>query len=192
MAIELNDKNFWTVHERVEESVDSLLQGHEPKLQTRTISNEGLIKIEYTNTAFPINSFFKQAYQSKQVIIPRSPNNNNFIGSNTKESNIVEHRSGVVKLLNDQKLTTELQIYSYYVSNNKIKIICKSLGITSSSTKILKEADIIIASKIYFRQNLILQQLAKDNKIPVYILNNNTVSQITNVLKHLIEHNILK
>lgn len=70
---------------------------------------------------------------------------------------------------------------------NKIKTICNSFGIISNSTKILEEADIILASKIYFKENFKLQQIAKENKIPVYLVKNNTVSQLTNVLKHFIE-----
>src|SRR6476469_518391 len=62
VAIELNDKNFWTIHEKVEESIDNLLQGQQPKLQTRTISPEGRIKIEYTNTVLPLNFFLKQSF----------------------------------------------------------------------------------------------------------------------------------
>ena len=51
---------------------------------------------------------------------------------------------------------------------------------------------IVSISKIYFKGNFKLQQIAKDNKIPVYIINNNTVSQITNVLKLFIELGIRK
>lgn len=186
VAIELNDKNFWTIHERVEDSVDSLLQGQQPKLQTRTITNDGRIKIEYTNTVFPITSFFKQSYQSKQTLqsLPDAPKNFEFKSEN---KNLVPQKGRKLKTLLDpiHDLTKEITVYSYYISINKITKICKSLGIILLSTKSLEEADVIFASKIYFRQNLKLQQLAKENKIPVYILNNNTVSQITNVLKQI-------
>jgi stage III sporulation protein SpoIIIAA len=182
VAIELNDKNFWTIHERVEDSVDSLLQGQQPKLQTRTITNDGRIKIEYTNTVFPINSFFKQSYQSKQNLLDTTKDplrkSNNKIFLEKKPNNLIDQI---------QNISKELRVYSYYVSTNKINLVCNSLGINASSTKSLDEADLIFASKIYFRQNLKLQQLAKKNKIPVYIVNNNTVSQITNVLKFIVE-----
>jgi len=186
VAIELNDKNFWTIHERVEDSVDSLLQGQQPKLQTRTITNDGRIKIEYTNTVFPITSFFKQSYQSKQPLrsLPDATKNFEFKSEN---KSLVPQQGRKLKTLIDpiHDLKKEITVYSYYISINKITKICKSLGIILLSTKSLEEADVIFASKIYFRQNLKLQQLAKENKIPVYILNNNTVSQITNVLKQI-------
>ena len=188
VAIELNDKNFWTIHERVEDSVDSLLQGQQPKLQTRTITNDGKIKIEYTNMVFPGNSFFKQAYLSKPRFRVLADNNAKALDfpikiktSRGKEPTI----SKKVLDLKEQK-NKELIVYCYFVSDQKINIICKSFGIVSTSTKILEDAEILFASKQYFRQNLKLQQQAKINKIPVYLVNNNTISQITNAIKYLV------
>jgi stage III sporulation protein SpoIIIAA len=187
VAIELNDKNFWTIHERVEDSVDTLLQGQQPKLQTRTITKDGRIKIEYTNLVFPINSFFKQSYQSKQSSRELHETTKSRIKS-TNEKSVLEKKRRRSKTLIDpnQDLTKALTIYSYYISMNKIHKICRSLGLICSSTKSLEEADVIFASKIYFRKNLKLQALARENKIPVYILNNNTLSQISHVLKFVI------
>ena len=92
--------------------------------------------------------------------------------------------------MND-KLRKELVIYSYYVSVTKINAISKTLGILSATTRNLDDADVIFASKMYFRKNLKLQQKAKSEKIPVYLVNNNTVSQISSLLKHLVEQKIL-
>jgi stage III sporulation protein SpoIIIAA len=187
VAIELNDKNYWTIHERVEDSVDTLLQGQQPKLQTRTITKDGRIKIEYTNTVFPINSFFKQSYQSKQSS-RESPETTKTWIKKTNDKGLLERKRRKSKILIDPSpnLTKTFTIYPYYISMNKINTICRSLGLICSSTKSLEEADVIFASKIYFRKNLKLQALAKENKIPVYILNNNTLSQITHVLKFIV------
>jgi len=190
VAIELNDKNFWTIHERVEESVDSLLQGQQPKLQTRTVTPEGKIKIEYSTTVFPNNSFFKQSYQTKQIF-RNAPESTKLFGLKNTETQVIKHN-----LLKTQKLDqtfnkNKLTVYSYFVSINKINIICKTFGINVRSTKTLEEADLILASKLYFKENLKHQHLARENKIPVYIVNSNTVSQITNILKHLIEQKVL-
>jgi stage III sporulation protein SpoIIIAA len=192
IAIELNDKNFWTIHERVEDSVDSLLQGQQPKLQTRTITNDGNIKIEYTNTFFPINSFFKQSYTSKQPIKVLS-DPKKILDLKSKNQAFSERKE--ITLKNGigfiQNLNKEIIIYSYHISISKINTVCKSLSINSTFTKTLEEADVILASKIYFRENFKLQQIAKEKKIRVYVLKNNTVSQITNILKHIIQQNIL-
>ena len=45
MAIEINDRLVWTIHERIEESVDMILQGMDPKQQVRDLSDGGQLKI---------------------------------------------------------------------------------------------------------------------------------------------------
>ena len=44
-ALEINERLVWTIHERVEESVDMILQGLDPKLQVRNFNIEGQFKI---------------------------------------------------------------------------------------------------------------------------------------------------
>ena len=182
VAIELNDKNIWTVHQRVEDSIDSLLQGQQPKLQTRTMAKEGLIKIEYTNLVLLRNSFVKQSYISKEIL-------GSVLRVNNKNLSVLKKNSSSINLKNLQSKRPfkELTIYSYYLSSKKINVVSKSLGITVYCTRVLKEANAILASKLYFRQNLKLQELAKTNRIPVYLISGNTVSQITNIFKYLIE-----
>lgn len=187
VAIELNDKNFWTIHERVEDSVDSLLQGQQPKIQTRAITSDGTIKIEYSNNIVPINSFFKQSSQTKQNFktLTTKTHPRDLTSKNQK---FLDKKSSLNKLIKEptQKVTKELIVYSYYLSINKINIVCKSLGVIPCITKDLDQADVVLAYKIYFRENLKLQQAVKNKKMPVYILNNNTPSQITTALKQVI------
>jgi len=45
LAIEINDRLVWTIHERIEESVDMILQGMDPKQQVRDLSEDGQLKI---------------------------------------------------------------------------------------------------------------------------------------------------
>ena len=183
IAIELNDKNFWTIHEKVDESVDNLLQGKLPKLQTRHLTNNGLIKIKYTNTRITTNYFFKETNQTEENLHP--------LLSLANKSQVVKKRTAdfdpsiFSSKLEEKNKLKKLKIYSYYLSINKINTICKSLSILPSFTTSLETADIVLASKIYFRENIFLQKKAKSKNVPIFLIKNNTVSQITAVLKHL-------
>lgn len=181
VAIELNDKNFWTIHETLEDSIDNFLQGLQPKLQTRTINNQGNIKIKYANISFNENSFLKQSYPSKQVIkYLRQKKKFKINNKLKKDSNFV------VSNYKNLKYSKQLIIYSYYLSTNKINIISKILGIQPLLTKIITEADIILVHKKYFKQNIKLQELIKNSSIKSYLINTNTISQMTSILKYLI------
>ncbi len=45
IAVEMSERKRWVVHERVAETVDSLLRGRQPDLQVRTVSESGKVTI---------------------------------------------------------------------------------------------------------------------------------------------------
>jgi stage III sporulation protein SpoIIIAA len=194
VAIELNKKNVWTIHHSVEESVDRLLQGQPPTFQTRTLTKKGFFQIQHPKPLLPPSSFFQASSSSKKTLSfskqfgelsPTLPSQKKKRKKRLPKSN----SSGKPPRLPHPRIFKELCFYPYYLSSQKIHLVGQSLGLSLSSTKHGKEADLILASKLYFRQNQKLQQLAKDHQIPVYLINNNTLSQITNLLKYLIESN---
>lgn len=53
IAIEMLERQRWVIHERVSDSIDSLLRGREPNQQTRSISDTGEVIIERESPAPP-------------------------------------------------------------------------------------------------------------------------------------------
>ena len=53
IAIEMLERQRWVIHERVSDSIDSLLRGREPNQQTRSISDTGEVIIERESAAPP-------------------------------------------------------------------------------------------------------------------------------------------
>lgn len=188
IAIELNDKNFWTIHENIEDSIDNLLQGLQPKLQTRILRNQGSIQISYTTTNFSLSTFFTQGLKPKQIFRSFLAIKNNF-KLDTKIKNNTYFFRGNYENTFDSK---QLLLYSYYLSTKKINKISKLLGIKFLLTKIIEEADVILVSRKYFRRNLKLQQVVKEIKIACYLVNSNTQNEITNVLKCIFRKKILR
>lgn len=180
IAIELNDKNFWTIHEKVDESVDSILQGKNPNFQTRTFTNEGLMKIKFTNTRMTTNGFLKQGYPaSKDTLGPVQNVTTKTISPPQDE--IIFGPNQALEERTSQKLT----LYTYYLSRSKINLVCKSLGIISVFTNSLKNADIVIACKIKFKENLEIQKAVMKNQLPVFLMKNNQKSEIHEVLENI-------
>ena len=60
VAIEINKRNIWTIHENVEESVDLLLQGQQPILQIRELTDNTETKIKYGITESNSLAFFNK------------------------------------------------------------------------------------------------------------------------------------
>ena len=53
IAVEMLERQRWVIHERVSDSIDSLLRGREPNQQTRSISDTGEVIIERESAAPP-------------------------------------------------------------------------------------------------------------------------------------------
>ena len=54
IAVEMLERQRWVVHENVSETVDSLLRGHQPHLQERTVSETGEVKISQELPVIPL------------------------------------------------------------------------------------------------------------------------------------------
>lgn len=178
IAIELNTRNFWTIYETVENYVDLILKGIQPKLEIRVIDNSEKIKIKYISIPFDQicykNSFkfnFQKKYKKKFTGI-----------TNVYSSSIFKNNNKFIELI----------IYSYYLSNDKIYKACKILNISPVLTKEIENAEVAIASKKYFRANLKLQKLLKQVQCKIWLTNGNNIFQIIKILKFIKGSNFLR
>lgn len=156
IVIEINQSNFWTIHENITYSVDLLLSNRYGNEQIREFVFAEKIKIK---------SQFAQIYSNflnqKQLSLHEN--------LTPLEKSWIEINQTNNKLLKSE--TRDLVIYSYSISNNLIKEAFSKLGIKFRLTNIIREASIIIGLKESLKQNLKLKELAKYKQIPLYSLN---------------------
>jgi len=157
IVIEINQANYWTIHESISHSIDLLLSNKYGNEQVREFIFTEKIKLK---------CHFAQNYSSfiskKQLGL--SENLNVFENSWPKIN-----QSNNSKFL--QSGTKDFVIYSYSISNNLIKEAFSKLGIKFRITNLIREASIIIGLKEPLKQNLKLKELAKYKQIPIYSLN---------------------
>lgn len=166
IIIEINQTNFWTVHEDIKTSVDLVLREKFTIGQTRKFSLTEKIKIKCQKSQ---NFFFKSQINLK--------------------NNIIRNRSHWV-FINELKNETSLKfqsknliIYSYSLSNNFLKEVLFRIGVKFCLTNDVKKASLIIGLKKHLKQNIKLNNLAKKKKIPIYSLNQMSIYQLTKFLK---------
>jgi len=172
ITIEINELNYWTIHENVENSIDFLLRGNSSKLQARQLSINGRANIKYRNFSTNFLSLFKSSSKLKNEIIL---DNRNWTVRN-HESQL---KSRALK-------TKKLLIYTYSLSNNLIKEAVQKLGLKLLLTKEIKKATIIIGLNKHLKQNLKLRKLAKQQNIPIYNINRASIYQVTKLLQSLV------
>ena len=185
LAIEINDRLVWTIHERIEESVDMILQGMDPKQQVRDSSQNGQLKISLKkldlvndNKSITINSpKLNKSWRRVDKV--------NVNVSKAKETNSLVYEKVDILPKLEQNDVRIFSIYTYSVSNNLVKKCSKSLNIKINLTENINEAEFILGLKSHLKDNLLLVLSAKKLGIPVYSIYKNTMPQITQILSDI-------
>ena len=164
MVIELNDHNFWTIHENITYSIDSILRKNYLIEQIRHFSL--VEKIVIKSNKF-VNS------------------NQNIARSNiSKDSSylFLKKKSNILSLQLNSK---QLVIYPYSISINLLKEILLKLGFQFILTNKIQKASLIVGLNKNLQQNFKLIQLAKQNCIPIYSITKVSFYQISKLAHFL-------
>jgi stage III sporulation protein SpoIIIAA len=192
-ALEINERLVWTIHERVEESVDMILQGLDPKLQVRNFNIEGQFKIYLkkpdlfdkfnTNTLTKSNKLWRRPDKLKvphaKLLAEDDPQtlsaekSNNFLKPTTSKNNV-------------------LYIYNYSVSSNLIIKCCKSLNLECMLTDNLNRAEFILGLKSHLKDNVNFISQVKNKELPIYVIKNNNIPEIKQIITCYITKEKLK
>lgn len=188
LAIEINDRLVWTIHERIEESVDMILQGMDPKQQVRDLSDGGQLKISLkkldlvndnksiANNSTKLNKAWRRLDKTKMNHVKLLKTEDNNALDSQKENNSS-------KML--QSKPNVISIFTYSVSNNLVRKCSQSLSLDIRLTENMNEAEIVLGLKSHLKDNLLLVLSAKKLGIPIYSIQKNTMPQITQILSDI-------
>jgi len=166
IVIEINEPNSWTIHENVKNSIDLILRGNYSFCQIRRLSTNEKTYIKY------------HKIKNHSISSLKNHNKSNF----ENWTNLIQKS----KLKLHNKETKKLLIYTYSLSNNLIKEATHNLDLTIFLTKEIEQADIILGLKKHLKQNVKLKKLAKQNNIPIYIINQPTIYQVIKLFQSLL------
>ncbi len=176
IAIEINEPNYWTIHEEIKDSIDLLLRGTYSVTQVRQLGPNKIPNINYQKLYTNSGSLFQSSRNSKNLIT--FANNNGAIFNKT------------TKLKSRNLRTKQLLIYTYSLSNNLIKEAVSKLGIKLILTKEIKKASLVIGLKKHLKQNIKLKKLALQYDIPIYTVNRGSVYQLTKLIQFLVQQKL--
>nr|YP_010443851.1 Ycf45 [Vacuolaria virescens]UTE94738.1 Ycf45 [Vacuolaria virescens] len=165
IAIEINQKTKWFIHENISQSVDFLLQKQNPFLQSRILEGNNKVFIYY------------ELFQA----------------NNTKKSSLqISEKNNILEVDNEfitysKKIQKKIHIYPYLVSINKVQQVSKSFCFNAFFTKNIYKATAILALKSYVIENKKLLEIAKIRRIPIYTIKKNTETEIAKII-----HQIMK
>lgn len=200
VAIEIHDRDSWIVHEKVDETIDHILQGVPLSIQRRKFIKHGLISIEceqLLSTDFSIHTNInaknsKLSLQNKTSLIKSHLLNNHekislsFKNRSTLKYLSLKKNSNVIV---DNHNNKSILLYAYSVNIQQIEAIVNTLQLPLVLTRDVIQADFILALRSNIKQNTKLRQIARSRKITIYTIQNSTVPHITRALRQMLNMN---
>nr|YP_009393548.1 hypothetical protein [Bostrychia simpliciuscula]ARW62110.1 hypothetical protein [Bostrychia simpliciuscula] len=201
IAIEIHERNYWIVHEKVHEVVDEILQGSIFSIQSRKIHNDGSIVIKCKNsfsTDFTMNNshYLSNKLEVKKVfnssILPNS--------SNKKLSSLKELNTQLVtvsknNIFNSYNFKSKsffnkniIKLYVYGINIQQIEATINTLQLSIVLTRNVITADSILALRSYIKYNSKIRQIAKSKQIVIYTIYNNTANNIIRALRQILNY----
>ena len=172
IIIEINDTNFWTIHEDVATATDSFLRGNFAPYQTRQFVGIEKTQIQCNQGSLSSNSFISTFNRPSNTQF-------SFIQRWTQFNNLKTNRQV-------EESTKNLVIYSYSISVNFLKEAFFRLGVKCTLTNDVQKASLIIGLKRHLHQNYKLQEFATQNNIPIYALDKLHLYDLTKLIKSLL------
>ena len=165
IAVEMLERKRWVVHENVADTVDTLLRGHQPNLQVRTVNEIGQAVItSYTpNFQHPKQPTSTNARGTQQIIPFPSKHNPTLEEQQSHHTDIFS-----------ESTSKQLQIFPYGVSRDQLEEVIYDLNLPVVVTRDVEGADAIIALHSHARKHNNFQRIIAEHDVPVYTLKANT------------------
>ncbi len=209
IAVEMQERQRWVVHEAVADTVDTLLRGRQPNPQTRTVDDQG--KVAIARQLSVVNGRgLSQAVGEESFASARPPNGWRSSGQMvalpllSPERERVSGQSEFDRLLDESFNYSEsidfavprhagpngedlpLHIFPYGVSRHQLEQVISVLTLPVALTKDIDSADAILALRSHVKNHAKLRQMAKARHLPIHMIKSSTIPQITRGLRRLL------
>ncbi|MBN3906870.1 MAG: AAA family ATPase [Nostoc sp. NMS1] len=208
IAVEMLERQRWTVHESVADTVDNLLRGRQATPQTRTVDDHG--KIAVSRQLAVVNGRGGQLATVEDSFPPARPSNGwrssgQMIALPQLPVERVTGRSEFDRLLDESFNYSEsidldtatrqpgpngedlpLHVYPYGVSRHQLEQVISVLTLPVVLTKDIDSADAILALRSHVKNHAKLRQMAKARHVPIHMIKSSTIPQITRGLRRLL------
>jgi stage III sporulation protein SpoIIIAA len=188
VLIEIQDRQNMTVHHDVGEAVDALLRGWTLTPEGRHVDQENQVHItQRKQTATERQSRLSGHAAGGRGAERARPRSNGRRQKGPMEWQEIEEEWSQAAPAEAQpsaqpKQSSVLHVFPYGIGQNRLRSAAKNLKVTVEVVGELRDADVVITLKNYFRQKPQPIADAERRNIPVYVLRSNTVTQMEQCL----------
>ena len=181
MLVELQGRQQLIVHRDVAASVDAMLRGRPLGVEFRYLDEEGVLQIESRDVISA-----ESAVTGRRRDLPQFEDTSPPKPRKKREPKPKAAQNGSKPAAASQSAEEQpvkrVKIYSYGVARNRLQKAAERLKIQVETVDHLKDADMMVTLKSYYRKHRKLIADAERQRKPVYILRANTINQMESFL----------
>jgi stage III sporulation protein SpoIIIAA len=205
IAVEMQERHRWVVHDDVADMVDILLRGRQPTPQVRTVNDEGTVSIIRELPAAAKNGLMPapnapqttRGWRSTGRMEPMPAT----LATNATQATL-EADLGFSQLLDQNWDSDEatyaagvsgangedlpLHVYPYGIGRDQLEQVIEVLNLPVILTKDMGSADAVLALRTHIKNHAKLRQISKVRQVPIYSVKSGTIPQITRTLRRML------
>ncbi|HAX76532.1 MAG TPA: single-stranded DNA-binding protein [Cyanobacteria bacterium UBA11372] len=202
IAVEMQERQRWTVHESVAETVDTLLRGLTPSPQIRTVSDTGEVKITRETPSTPVTtaavtSLRPTGWRASGQMTPVkktpeperfSPTNDfeRLLNASTYQMNAFGKQAQTAIASGPNGEDLPLHIYPYGIGRHQLEQAIQMLNLPVVLTKDIDGADAVLAVRTQVKNHSKLRHIAKARHIPIHAIKSGSIGEITHALQRML------
>jgi stage III sporulation protein SpoIIIAA len=190
ILVEIQSWDSVTVYADVSSAVDAILRGEDPPVEQRTRDVDGVVSV----TTPPR----REGYAEIPAVHRRSVNRGERgerldrgdrserydRGARPRERNDSTANGQPVGNGNTQAVPMQ-RIFPFGVSRNRLENAIERLRVPAVIVRDMKDATLVMTLKNYYRQSAARLRQAEEQGVPVYVLRNNTITQMERQLANV-------
>jgi stage III sporulation protein SpoIIIAA len=186
IAVEMQERQQWVVHENVADTVDQLLRQRQPALQVRTVNDQGQVAITRQVPHIPLQSStaaFNPGARGQVLSFPKQVMGDSLgAGGSTRSFGW----NGETLTSPEAVIRPLLALYPYQMSRTLVEQVIEQLNLPIRLVGGVEGANGILTLKANLRKHSNLRRMAAGYQIPIYTVRTNTVAQLANTLQDAI------
>ncbi len=179
VLVEIQSWDSVAVYPDVSSAVDAILRGEEPQPEQREKDADGQVTVTQAPPREP-----------PETVAPRRNISNRADRTLPWARERERDRNGSSAPATPAKVQPKQRIFPFGVSRNRLENAIDRLHIPAVIVRDMHEATLVMTLKNYYRQSAQRLRQAEERGIPVYVLRNNTITQMERQLATIFQINL--
>ncbi len=205
IAVEMLERQRWTIHRDVANTIDNLLRGGQPILEVRTVQDDGEVSITQKTPNFNSEGLLKaqniletplstQGWRASGKMKPvsidaRKPSDYRKNKDFDQMLELSWHQvaeGDKVRTPGPNGEDWPVYVYPYGIGRSELDQVIDILKLPVVLTKDINNADVVLALRSQIKNHSKLRQMAKNRQLPIHGIKSSTIPQITRGLQRLL------